>query len=117
LMPAFAALGWMPHGGLALANSVATTGEMAVLLYLIRKRLGGLGDRQLVGALGRMGLACLGMLAGLALTTMALTTSPAWLISAVSILVGGGVYGLMTLLLRSEEPLALVRGMRLRLGL
>lgn len=117
LMPAFAAQGWMPHGGLALANSVATTGEMAVLLYLISKRLGGLGGRQLVGAVGRMGLACLAMLAGLALTTTGLSSSPAWLVSAASILVGGSVYGLMTLLLRSEEPLALVRSMRLRLGL
>jgi putative peptidoglycan lipid II flippase len=117
LMPTFAAVGWMPHGGLALANSIATTGEMGVLLYLISKRLGGLGGSQLYGALGRMGLACLGMLAGLALTTTGLATSPAWLVSAASILVGGSVYGLITLLLKSEEPLALVRSMRLRLGL
>ncbi|RLD06256.1 MAG: hypothetical protein DRI32_02875, partial [Chloroflexi bacterium] len=42
---AFAALfeqiGWMPHGGLALANSLATALEMVLLMILMRKRLSG----------------------------------------------------------------------------
>jgi len=38
----FTRLGWMPHGGLALANSVATGLESAVLLVLIRRKLNGL---------------------------------------------------------------------------
>ncbi|NLN69174.1 MAG: murein biosynthesis integral membrane protein MurJ [Chloroflexi bacterium] len=38
----FARLGWMPHGGLALANSVATGLEAIALVILIRKKLGGL---------------------------------------------------------------------------
>ncbi len=38
----FARLGWMPHGGLALANSLATVLEAVVLLVLMRRRLGGL---------------------------------------------------------------------------
>ena len=38
----FARLGWMPHGGLALANSLATGLEAACLLFLMRRQLGGL---------------------------------------------------------------------------
>jgi putative peptidoglycan lipid II flippase len=34
----FTRLGWMPHGGLALANSIATTLEMAGLLILMRRK-------------------------------------------------------------------------------
>jgi putative peptidoglycan lipid II flippase len=35
-------VGWMPHGGLALANSVATGLESIVLVILIRRKLNGL---------------------------------------------------------------------------
>jgi putative peptidoglycan lipid II flippase len=34
---------WLPFGGLALANSLATTLEMVVLLVIMRRRLDGLG--------------------------------------------------------------------------
>lgn len=38
----FERLGWMPHGGLALANSLATGLESVALVLLMRKRLKGL---------------------------------------------------------------------------
>jgi len=38
----FEGFGWMPHGGLALANSLATALESAVLVVLMRKKLDGL---------------------------------------------------------------------------
>ena len=38
--------GYFPHGGLALANSLATTLEMIALLVLMRVRLGGLEGRR-----------------------------------------------------------------------
>ena len=38
----FSSIGWMPHGGLALANSTATALEMVGLLILIRKKLAGM---------------------------------------------------------------------------
>jgi putative peptidoglycan lipid II flippase len=117
LMAFFRELGWMPHGGLALANSLATTGETAGLLYLINRRLGGLGGRRLGAAMWRMGLGCLAMMASLAATSGLLPGAPAWLVSASSIMVGGGFYTLTTLLLGSEEPLALVRGIRRRIGI
>lgn len=44
----FVRLGWMPHGGLALANSLATTLEMAALLWLMRQRLNGLDSKHIL---------------------------------------------------------------------
>ena len=38
----FETIGWMPHGGLALANSLATALESVALLILMRRRLDGL---------------------------------------------------------------------------
>ena len=48
----FTAIGWMPHGGLALANSMATALETILLLALISRRLNGLeGRRTLLSSL------------------------------------------------------------------
>jgi putative peptidoglycan lipid II flippase len=116
-MSLFGAVGWMPHGGLALANSLATMGEMAILLYLIRKQLGGLEGWRFATALGQIGPACLALLAGLVTISRMLAASPAWLVTVGGIVLGGGIYGLVTLLLGSEEPLALIRGIRGRVGL
>ncbi len=43
----FARWGWMPHGGLALANSLATALETAALLWLMRKRIKGIEGKNL----------------------------------------------------------------------
>ena len=103
----FTRLGWMPHGGLALANALATTLEAAVLLVLMRRRLGGLGQR--VGqAAGQAALAAGGMAAAL---WAWLTWGPAG--AAVSAL--GGValgtlaYGLAAVGLRVREVGAVLR--------
>jgi putative peptidoglycan lipid II flippase len=112
LMAVFGAAGWPPYGGLALANSLATTGEMSVLLYLINRRLAGLSDGRMMATLGRMGLACLAMLGGLAALSSAMSSAPAWLISVAGIAAGGAIYGLVTLALGSEEPVALLRSLR-----
>ena len=44
----FEGWGWLPHGGLALANSFATGLESIVLMILMRKRLKGLQGRQIL---------------------------------------------------------------------
>ena len=66
----FTRIGWMPHGGLALANSAATFLEMCVLLYIMNRRLQGLEAGRLWQGLGQavagsvvMGLAILVWLA------------------------------------------------------
>jgi putative peptidoglycan lipid II flippase len=60
----FRAGGLMPHGGLALANSLATTLEMLALLWLLRRRLGGLNGRRLWTGAGQalLGTIVMGLL-------------------------------------------------------
>lgn len=43
----FRELGWMPLGGLALANSLATTLECLALIFLLSKRVNGLNLREI----------------------------------------------------------------------
>jgi putative peptidoglycan lipid II flippase len=105
----FAAIGWMPHGGLALANTTATALEMVVLLALMRRRLHGmegarlwLGLRQTAAAALAMGLAVQGWL---------------WAVGSMNKLVGlaGGVvigvavYVLAVYLLRVPEVISVLR--------
>ncbi|MEL7626847.1 MAG: murein biosynthesis integral membrane protein MurJ [Anaerolineaceae bacterium] len=61
----FLAIGWMPLGGLALANSLATAVESLVLLHILRKRLKGLEGRLILRTSLQALLASAGM--GLAL--------------------------------------------------
>lgn len=48
----FEQVGWMPHGGLALANSLATALESVALILLMRKRLKGLEGRRIWRGVG-----------------------------------------------------------------
>ena len=52
----FESIGWMPHGGLALANSLATFLEMIALLVLMRRRLEGLEGRLIWQGVQQAGL-------------------------------------------------------------
>ncbi len=98
----FTRLGWMPHGGLALANSLATALEAVVLLILMRRRLHGLGGGAVGQAAWQALLATAAMGAGLW----------AWLVWAPGgagtqalggVVLGGLVYALAAVLLRVRE--------------
>ena len=79
LLRLFAGWGWPPHGGLALANSIAVTLEMVVLLVLLRPLMGGLAEPGLGWAIGKMSLAAGGMALVLWLLLPLLPTTPSWL--------------------------------------
>ncbi len=49
------------HGGLALANSLAVTAEVIVLLYVLRKRWGSIHGRDILQTIGKVLLATLAM--------------------------------------------------------
>ncbi|MFN7210449.1 MAG: murein biosynthesis integral membrane protein MurJ, partial [Aggregatilineales bacterium] len=49
------------HGGLALANALATLVESAVLWLWLRRKIDGLADRAILHMIGRVSLATLGM--------------------------------------------------------
>lgn len=116
---AFAALfrriGWMPHGGLALANSLATALETIGLLVLMRKRLNGIEGKRIAQAVLQASIAALAM--GLALIAWngIMAGRSAWIIGGAGIAIGGLVYGVLAVLLRVEEISALNRMMQNRI--
>jgi putative peptidoglycan lipid II flippase len=89
---AFTQLGWMPHGGLALANTLATALEMVVLVYLMRKRLGGLNAQRIWAGIFRSGVSA--VLMGLVIWWWMRITgnSSIWILGGGGILVGLLVY-------------------------
>jgi putative peptidoglycan lipid II flippase len=91
----FLRVGWAPHGGLALANSLATALEMGGLLILMRRRLNGLDGRQIVGGMSQAILATLAMSLALWAWLNQTTNQAVWLVAAAGVALGGGVYALM----------------------
>jgi putative peptidoglycan lipid II flippase len=99
----FERIGWAPHGGLALANSVATALEMVGLLVLMRSRLKGLDGRKMVGGISRSAAATLIMSSGLWIWMNQTNGQPAWLVASGGVILGAGIFALAALLLRVEE--------------
>jgi putative peptidoglycan lipid II flippase len=99
----FVAQGWMGHAGLALANSIATLLETAVLLALIRRRLDGIEGRRTLIAFAKSGLAALAMGAVLLGWQALLPNAAPLLIGGLGVILGVAVYLGIALLLRAEE--------------
>ncbi len=104
----FQAVGWMPHGGLALANSTATALECLILLILLRRKLQGLDFNRLVKPVSGMAFAALLMSAFLLVLLETGKQFAFWQISAAGVLAGGAIYygatRLMGLSEASEVP-------------
>lgn len=103
LAAGFTQLGWAPHGGLALANTLATTAEMIVLVVLMRRRLGGLALGRLWPGVWRAALAAGVMGAGgLAWLAGTAGASP-WVIGLGGVAVLGAVFWLTAYALGSPD--------------
>ena len=96
-------------GGLALANSVATSLEMIVLLLLLNRRMDGIEARRLLSSVIRslsaalvMGLAAYFWLQWVNGAALAPTTER-WLAAIGGVALSALVYALMSLILRNEE--------------
>jgi putative peptidoglycan lipid II flippase len=99
----FRSWGWLPLGGLALANSLATTLEMLTLLFLIRRRLKGINGRRLLAGAGQAGLGTL-VMGLLVWGWLALTAGGSTLAAAAGgALLGAGAYGITALVLGLPE--------------
>jgi putative peptidoglycan lipid II flippase len=95
--------GWMPHGGLALANSLATFLEMGVLLLFMRRRLAGLEGRKVLDGFIKASIAG-GVMALILWGWLWLTQGlSAWIIALGGIVIGAGSYSLMVLFLKVPE--------------
>ncbi|MCC7353136.1 MAG: murein biosynthesis integral membrane protein MurJ [Anaerolineae bacterium] len=91
------------YGGLALANTLATTGEMAVLLWLIRGRLAGLEERRL-GATVLRGVLASGALALVLAGWMnRMGGESALIVGAGGLALGALVYGGTAFVVGAEE--------------
>lgn len=104
----------LQQGGLALANSIATTLEMIILLYLLRPRLGGVDGRTLVTSGVRMFIGAVVMalaIAGYGQTPPA-QNALMWLIGGI--VIGGTAYFVTMVVLRSEEIMLAVNLVRSR---
>jgi len=112
----FERIGWMPHGGLALANVLATTLEMLILLLLMRRRLNGLETRLIGGSMLRSCLSAGGMAAMLVIWLRYTPALPTWLTALGGIAIGGFVYILLLLLLREPQAGRLASAIRRRIS-
>jgi putative peptidoglycan lipid II flippase len=97
----FARSGWMPHGGLALANSLATALEMGILLLLVRNRLGGLDLRKLGSAAVYAGLGVAGVCGALVPFLARVESAP--VAAAGGVAIGAAAYAIVLAVLRVPE--------------
>ena len=99
----FESIGWMPHGGLALANSLATALESVALLLLMQRRLGGLEGGFIWQGVG-LSLLGTGAMSAVVLGWMALLDGKSnAAIAGGALALGLGAYlGLMWMLKMSE---------------
>ena len=111
----FIGLGWMPHGGLALANSLATGIESVGLVYLMRRRLNGLQGRFILDGAWKS-LAATAVMGVVLLFWMRATIElPVWMVVSGGLMCGAGTFGLCALLLQIGELHNAVRLVRKRL--
>jgi putative peptidoglycan lipid II flippase len=112
----FASASLEPYGGLALANSLATLLEFAVLLALIQRRLNGIERRRMARTIAKSSLAALMMALTLRGWQALLPDAGALIRGGGGIVVGLGTYLVGALLLRCEELQAIAGIARQRRG-
>ena len=99
----FSQIGWLPLGGLALANTTATAVECLVLFAIMRRRLQGVGGKQILrtGALALAGSTVMGLVLFGWMTLSGDLNK--FLVLAVGVMLGVLTYGLMLKLLKVPE--------------
>jgi putative peptidoglycan lipid II flippase len=99
----FAGIGWMPLGGLALANSLATALEATTLFIVIRRKLQGIEGGYLLKGAGVFGLSGLAMAVSLLYWTRLMGSTHHLLIALGGVPIGGLIYFLLVWLMRAPE--------------
>jgi len=99
----FIKLGWLPHGGLALANSFATALEGITLFVLMRRRLDGIEGKSILDGAWRGLLSVLGMGIGLWLWIQFTGGVNPWVVALGGVAVGGVIYLLGVVILKVPE--------------
>jgi putative peptidoglycan lipid II flippase len=99
----FGQIGWMPHGGLALANSLATALEATALFIFMRRRLNGIEGNHIARGFIVGALAALGMGIGLWFWIQATGSLARWIVTLGGVAVGGIIYVFAVTALRVPE--------------
>ena len=111
----FASLGWLPHGGLALANSTATFAESIILIWIMRARLGGIESRSLFRSVLKSMVAAAVMGGAIWSITGLLAGRSNVAVTALSIVTGMLVYLVTLWMLRSRDFIKLLAIFKLKL--
>ncbi len=111
----FERIGLMPHGGLALANSIATGLEATILFILMRRRLNDLQDKDIATGFAQAGLGTLGMALGLWFWLQVMESHSTTLTALGGVLIGGILYAAITWLLRVPEIFSLTQALKKRM--
>ncbi|MCQ3938698.1 MAG: murein biosynthesis integral membrane protein MurJ [Chloroflexi bacterium] len=111
----FESIGWMPHGGLALANSLATALEAAALFMMMRKRLNGIEGGYILR--GAIPFAAAGLVMGLSLWGWLAFGKllSVWILVPLGVAIGGAVYFGILFALRLPELSYIANGVMRRL--
>ena len=112
----FRRIGWMPHGGLALAVSVSTALEVTALFLILRKRLNGIHGPDLALGLGAATLGTLAMTIALVFWMRAAESAHAAIITLGGVAIGSIVYTAVLFALRIPEVGSFVRMVKRRLS-
>jgi putative peptidoglycan lipid II flippase len=91
----FVQIGWPPHGGLALSNSLATALEMIGLLIIMRRRLNGLDGKNIMAGSVQSGIATLFMSLGIWGWLIVTIQQPIWLVVVIGVILGGIIYAIV----------------------
>lgn len=110
----FDQLGWLPFGGLAFANTLATSLEMISLYYLMRRRLQGLDDRLIWSGFLKFLLATAVMSLVLWLWLRLVDGRPYWVIAFGGVIFGCLAYAVMIIVLRAREGAMVMNFIRRR---
>lgn len=111
----FSRVGWMPHGGLALANSLATALEATALFIFMQRKLNGIEGVYIARGFAACALAALGMGLGLWLWIQVTADMPRWVTALGGVALGGILYGIGVLLMRVPELQTLMSAIARRL--
>jgi putative peptidoglycan lipid II flippase len=111
----FSRIGWMPHGGLALANSLATALEAVTLFILMRRRLNGIQGKEIATGFVQAWLGTLGMGLGLWFWLQVMASRATALTALGGVLLGGFLFGLIVWLIKVPEVQSLILAIQRRI--
>ena len=105
----FRQIGWKPHGGLALANTVATFIESFILLYMMQKRLQGMDGKRIWISFFKFLAAGTVMAVVIQILDRSLMVPSLFIKLGIIILASVAVYLVLIILLRSDELKSLLK--------